>query len=284
MENSRLKLPPLEWIRAFEAAARCGSFTAAAGETGLTQSAISQRIGHLEKLLGAKLFERRPRAIALTVEGEAWLPHVRSALSSLQDSSEALFGARRGRVTISASLSVIDLWLAPRLQRLTEKTAAQISLQTMVLGAHSVPQDEVIRIRYGSGDWPHFYTHRLYSEKITPVVAPEFTRREDPWTSWPRITVSGPRPSWNDWADQFGIPTTPLPVLRLDTYAPAQTIARAGGGVLLASLALCEADLKAGNLVRVSDDVLAHHESYWMLASKEAVTKPQWDDLVSALK
>ena len=93
MPKHPFKMPPLEWIRAFDAAARCGSFTAAATETGLTQSAISQRIGHLEKLLGVALFYRRARSTSLTIEGEAWLPHVRLALNTLKDSSEALFGS-----------------------------------------------------------------------------------------------------------------------------------------------------------------------------------------------
>jgi len=90
MSENHFKLPPLEWIRAFEAAARCGSFTAAAAETGITQSAISQRIGQLEKSLGTALFVRQPRSITLTVGGEAWLPHVQSALGTMRDSSEAV--------------------------------------------------------------------------------------------------------------------------------------------------------------------------------------------------
>ena len=96
MSSQPFKMPPLEWVRAFEAAARCGSFTAAAAETGLTQSAISQRIGHLEKLLGTKLFYRRARSIELTVDGEAWLPHVRIAFGNLRQSSEALGPAVEG--------------------------------------------------------------------------------------------------------------------------------------------------------------------------------------------
>ena len=75
---------PLEWVRAFEAAARLGSFTAAAAETGLTQSAISQRIANLEARLGAQLFVRQARQIGLTPEGEAWLPHVQAALTGLR--------------------------------------------------------------------------------------------------------------------------------------------------------------------------------------------------------
>ncbi|MDH5453929.1 MAG: LysR family transcriptional regulator, partial [Paracoccaceae bacterium] len=94
---------PLDWIRAFEIAARTGSFTAAAQEAGLTQSAISQRIANLEKRLGAPLFLREARQIRLTTEGEIWLPHVQAALESLRDSSEALFGVARNRLVLSAS-------------------------------------------------------------------------------------------------------------------------------------------------------------------------------------
>lgn len=283
MTDHRFKMPPLEWVRAFEAVARLGSFTAAARETGLTQSAISQRIGHLEKFLGAGLFHRRPRSVTLTLEGEAWLPHVRTALETLQQSSEALFGTARGRLTISASLSIIELWLVPRLPRLRKVTDAQISLQTMVLGAHSLPQDDVIRVRYGSGDWPNMYKFRLFSEQITPVAAPALLRRGGSWTEWPRIAVSGPRPGWNDWAARFGIPTTPVPRLRLDTYLPAQSAALAGMGVFLASLPLGAADIAAGRLLRLSEDVLHHHESYWLIAGRDALTRAQWDALETAL-
>ena len=114
MTEPRFNMPPLEWLRAFEAAARCGSFTAAAAETGLTQSAISQRIAQLEKTLGTPLFFRQARSIALTIEGEAWLPHVQHAFAGLQDASQAIFGASRTRLTLSASQSVIELWLIRR--------------------------------------------------------------------------------------------------------------------------------------------------------------------------
>ena len=284
METQNFKMPPLEWVRAFEAAARCGSFTAAAAETGLTQSAISQRIMHLEKLLGTPLFYRRARSITLTIEGEAWLPYVRAALDGLRDSSEALFGANRGRLTISASQSIIALWLQPRLKQLRNITDAQISIQTMVLGAHATPQDEVIRIRYGAGDWPHVYKRKLYAEQIAPVASPDLARRAGHWTGWPRIACSGPRPGWNDWASQFGISTTPVPTLRFDTFLSALGAAKAGMGVFLASLPLCAEDLDAGRLVLLGEDVMPHHESYWLLASRDALTRTQWTLLESAIQ
>lgn len=270
------RLPPLEWVRAFEAAARLGSFTAAAEELGLTQAAISQRIGQLERHLDVALFHRRARTIALTVEGEAWLPHVRHALDALRDSTEAVFGTARKRLTISASQSVIELWLTPRLHRMQALARAELSVRTLVLGAHDAPQDDVIRIRYGTGDWPHPYRARLYAEELAPVAAPGLARRDEPWTSWPRIACAGPRPGWPAWAAAFGIPTTPVPRLRFDTQLSALGAAKAGLGVTLASLPLCAEALASGALVRLDPRSLPHHESYWLLAGPAAVSRQEW--------
>ncbi|MCD9150112.1 LysR family transcriptional regulator [Pseudophaeobacter flagellatus] len=283
MNDRRFKMPPLEWIRAFEAAARCGSFTAAAAEAGLTQSAISQRISQLEKELGTTLFYRRARAIELTVEGETWLPHVRTALRNLRDSSEALFGSGRGQMTISASQSIIDLWLRPRLQGLGRIAKGQLTIQSMVIGAHEAALDDIIRIRYGTGDWPHDHKLQLFDEQIAPLASPDLAKSVGHWTDWPRIACSGPRPGWNTWATRFGISTTPVPQLRFDTFLSALGAARAGLGVVLASLPLCDEDIRAGRLVRLSDEALQHHESYWAIAGPDAIARTQWNELAKAL-
>lgn len=279
----RDRLPPLEWVRAFEAAARLGSFTAAAEDVGLTQAAVSQRIGQLEKQLGTPLFHRRARAISLTVEGEAWLPHVRLALEGLRDSTEAVFGTGHRRLTLSASQTVIDQWLLPRLGRLQSLMKAEISIQSMVVGTHDTPQDDVIRIRYGTGDWPHPYRARLYAEEICPVAAPSLAVGAGHWTAWPRIACAGQRPGWHAWATEFGIPTTPLPDLRFDTHLSALGAAKAGLGVFLASLPLCAEALSTGALVRLHPASLSYHESYWMLASPQAVSRDQWQAITTAI-
>lgn len=283
MKQQRFTMPPLEWVRAFEAAARCGSFTAAAAETGLTQSAISQRIGHLEKRLGTLLFYRQARSIALTVEGEAWLPHVCAALNALHDSSEALFAAGAERMTISASQSMIELWLLPRLAEIERVFRGQISVQTMVLGAHDAAQDGVVRIRYGTGDWPHHHKLQLFEERIVPLASPSLVARGGSWMDWPRISYAGPRPGWQDWAAHFGIPTTPVARLRFDTFLSALGAARAGLGVVLASLPLSAEDIAQGRLVRLGEDVLPHHESYWAIAGTDALRRSDWDRLAAVM-
>ena len=281
MDEPSYKLPPLEWVRAFEAAARLGSFTAAAAETGLTQPAISQRIGHLEKRLGAQLFLRQARTITLTVEGETWLPHVQAAIRELSESSEMLFASGRPRLTISASQSVISMWLAPRLARASEVTRAPISVQSYILGGQVATSDPIIQIRYGLGDWPHHYQLPLFKEALAPVCAPKLATEN--WIELPRIACTGPRPDWSSYTQRFGLPTLPIPQVRFDTLHGAMAAAKAGTGVALASLPLCEEDLKSGALVQLGDKIFDHSETYWLLASRNAISGGQWEALSKTL-
>lgn len=273
---------PLEWIRAFETAARLGSFTAAGAETGLTQSAISQRIAHLEARLTTQLFLRQSRQIILTPEGEAWLPHVQQALVGLRDSTEALFGVSPNRLTLSASASITELWIVPRLQRMTRETGALINLRTMIVASGDGKDDDAVKIRYGSGDWPLTFRVPLYDEVLSPVATPALMK-QGAWQDLPRLSVAGPRPGWNFWSQQTGTPTTPVPHLRFDTFSAALAAARAGLGVLLASLPLVEADLTSGTLCRLSDRVVTHHETYWLLAAQERISRRQWTQLSACM-
>lgn len=281
MDRSHFNLPPLDWIRAFEAAARLGSFTAAAGETGLTQPAISQRIAHLERHLGARLFIRQPRAITLTVEGETWLPHVQDALFALSDSSAMLFANKRTRMTISASQSVIAMWLAPRLGAVSDTLGAEVSVQSQVLGTGTAPLDDTVQIRYGRGQWPHHNKTPLFAETLAPVCAPQLAT--DDWTKLPRIACTGPRPDWQQFAQRFGLSLPMVPHLRFDTLHGAISAAKAGCGVALGSLPLCAEDISSGELVQLSTGVLEHPETYWLIATREAISRRRWMTLSSML-
>ena len=109
-------LPPLTWFRAFECAARHLSFTAAAQELNLTQSAISQHVRSLEQKFGSPLFVRKHRGIALTDHGRRLLPSVANAISILQSASDTFETASdKGLLTISASPSVTQFYLVPRI-------------------------------------------------------------------------------------------------------------------------------------------------------------------------
>ncbi|ANG65176.1 LysR family transcriptional regulator [Marinobacterium aestuarii] len=283
MPKRSLENLPLEWVRAFEAAGRNGSFSAAAQETGLTQSAISQRIGNLEHRLGTQLFLRGARGVVLTVDGEAWLPYVSSALRTLQQSSEELFGVKRNQLSISASASIIELWIGQRLQTLLAADQTHYSFKTMVLSTDSALQEDVLRIRYGTGDWPYHFKAPLFQEVISPVAAPSLLQDDGHWQTLPRIALSGPRAGWQEWVQQTGDPATPVPRLRYDSMSAALAAARAGLGVVLASLPLCADDLASKNLVRLSSHELISAQTYWLLAPEGAITARQWRALTQAL-
>ncbi|AKI00064.1 transcriptional regulator, LysR family [Hoeflea sp. IMCC20628] len=274
---------PLEWVRVFEAAGRTGSFTAAASEIGLTQAAVSQRIKNLEQLVGVSLFSRQPRGVILTVDGEAWLPYVTQALQALNRSADELFGKAPDRIVISASASVAQMWIVPRLAALENKPKFQISMTTMIIEPDFAKANASIEIRYIRESRPEGRATRLYRESLVPLAAPTLLEGGIPWWKLPRIAVSGPRPGWQEWAVQTGVAATSVPIFRFDNYVSAHAAAKAGLGVVLGSLPLSGQDLESGNLVRLSDKVLTPDAGYWMTANEDMLTRKNWEEIVDML-
>ena len=266
MADSNPSLPPLEWIRVFEAAARLGSFTAAADELGITQAAVSQRIRKLEQRLAAQLFNRQARGVSLSTQGESWLPHVQGALAHLLHSTANLFEAPRRKVTIAASSSVIELWIVPRLGDVARRLPhIQLSFETIQHLPDYARSDADFEIRFGEGNWPGREARRIFVEELAPIAAPALLKDSSvDWRALPRIATTGPRVGWRDWSNAMGEPPPPVPLLRFDTFVQALRAAEAGAGVLLASMALCRDALKTGRLVRLTEKPLRMDASYWM--------------------
>ena len=283
MTNASMDKLPLEWIRVFEAAGRTGSFTGAAHEVGLTQAAVSQRIAHLESRIGAQLFTRQARGVTLTVEGEAWLPHVSAALRSLNRSADELFGKPLQKLVVSASASVIQLWIVPRLAKLDPGRHLQLALTTMTIEPDFARSNADVEIRYGRGPWNALIAARLYPEVLTPMASPNLLADKRPWQELPRIAVAGPRPGWQEWAERIGDAAPPAPRLRFDSFVAALGAARAGLGVLLGSVPLCARELADGTLLRLSHDALAQESGYWLTAREAVMPARQWQQLVAGL-
>lgn len=270
MAIQRDALPPLEWIRAFEAAARLSSFTAAARELGLTQAAVSQRIRNLELRLGAHLFDRQARGVALSLEGETWLPQVQAALDQLVHSTANLFASPRRKITIVATASVIELWIVPRLLQIVRGFPdLQVSFETIQQLPDHPRTEADFEIIFGEGDWPGHEARRLFFEELSPVAAPASLREASgDWEKLPRIATFGPRIGWRDWSTEMDELPPPPARLRFDTFAQALRAAELGCGVLLGSLALCRTSLDAGRLVRLTDKVLRTKGGYWITWSR----------------
>lgn len=253
-------LPPLIWLKAFEASARHMSFTLAAEELNLTQAAISQQIRKLEARLGAPLFHRRQRGVALTPQGSAYLPHIQSAFAGLSRSTQALFGRRSGHiVTLLSPISFAALWLSPRLAAMRHETEGlSLDITTMHMPDAYDASKAVFDIRFGLGDWPNRTAYRLTTERLTPVAAPlalgpRSRRKLDYWERLPLITVHGAREMWPDWFALAGLPPKSTSQYRFDSFVAALSAAEAGAGILLGSRPLVDGALRRKTLVTLSD-------------------------------
>ena len=261
-------LPPLEWLRVFEAAARHGSFTAAAAEIGLTQAAVSQRIGALEARLGVPLFHRLPRGVQLTADGEAYAPHVREAMINLRRSTADLFGAPRRRVTIAAPASVATLWIAPRLTDLAStRPDLDISLSSIHRMRDYDATDADYQVRFGTGDWPGFEAISVYREELVPACSPDLLKSTDggDWRGLPTLAVKGARDGWAEWAAVQGGGPLRSPRLRFDSFITALEAAISGAGVVLASRPLCRQAFDVGSIVPLTDTPHVMVAGTWLI-------------------
>lgn len=168
------QMPPLAWLRAFEAAARLGSFTAAAEAIGLSQAAVSYQIRRLEQFLGLSLFERQANGVGLTDLGQAYLPAVQRAFNEIASATDGLFGARgEAALVIRTHPSFAALWLAPRLASFrTAHPRIPLRLYSSIWGS-AVPSEDVdVEVRFGTGEWPGFAAERLYDGPLVAVGRP----------------------------------------------------------------------------------------------------------------
>ena len=168
------RLPPLAALRAFEAAARHLSFTRAADELHVTQTAISHQIRGLEERLGVRLFRRLPRGLVLTEEAQRYLPAVRDAFARLEvATAELLAGRTGGALTASVLPSFAAKWLVPRLGRFRAANPdIDLRISTSLHLVDFAREDVDIGIRMGRGHYPGLRVDRLFGEALIPVCSP----------------------------------------------------------------------------------------------------------------
>ena len=173
------RLPPLNWLRAFEASARALSFTEAAQELHMTQSAVSQQIKSLEHALGRTLFHRRARGLELTDIGRGYLPTVQAAFSTLEEGTAVLTGRSDPDVLeLHSNISFAIFWLTPRLQRfLDEFPWVQLDVATSIWPTEKPRNLAAVEIVLGLGKWEGRAGQRLTRDQVFPVCTPEVAAR-----------------------------------------------------------------------------------------------------------
>lgn len=254
------KLPSLNGLRAFECAARYMSFTKAAAELHVTQTAISHQIRRLEDELGVTLFLRLKEGLALTEEGQAYLPGIRAAFHELRHATQALLASRQNTVlTINTLVSVASKWLLPRLpsfQQANPDIDVRISASTELVDFRQGGIDAAIR--YGRGDWKGLRADFLMSDEIFPVCSPALLSTTKGLNTpadlldHTLLQVSGMTAGdWNRWLSAAGESATLAegPRLTFDLAMMAVQAAVDGQGVCIGRSTYVADDLRAGRLV-----------------------------------
>jgi LysR family transcriptional regulator, glycine cleavage system transcriptional activator len=282
------KLPSLDFLRGFEAAGRLASFTRAADELFLTQSALSRQVKALEDALGAPLFERRHRALALTPAGAAFHREVTETLRALASAAEQVAGRTRDPgLTITTTVSFASLWVIPKLPAFRARhpdVEVYVSADDRPVDLNRGDVD--VAIRYLGQNVP-IDAIRLFGERMFPVVSPEVAN--DPRTPLRKpadlrhhvlLHLDDPDGRipwlyWQTWLAANGEPQLePAGSLRFSIYDQVVQAALGGQGVALGRLPMVTELLEAGRLVAPFPKRFDSQRGYYVLVAPHAQNRP----------
>ena len=274
-------LPPLAWFRAFESAARRLSFTAAAEEIGMTQSAVSQHVKSLETSLGVALFIRRARGLSLTDDGRKLLPQVSSALETLTVAARNFDTVPSKNVlTVAASVSVAQWLISPRLKEFTNKNP-EINIRFLSTiwpdDFHTVRAD--VEIPFGSQKQFGRNATRLEPSGLVALKSPKFSGNIESSTL---IESVGTSDGWKLWAESVG--GNPMPKIFVDSYGAAMNLAINGNGIALVSNILAQDAIRSGKLIMAAKTLLTCNEGYYLRFNDKNLLAKQFHDwLINSL-
>src|SRR6185436_17269243 len=279
----RPRLPQLNALKAFEAAARHESFTRAAEELCVTQGAVSHQVKALEAELAIKLFNRERQRLIITEAGKDYLTVVRDALDRIAVGTERLLQRQNaGVLTVSTSPDFAAKWLVHRLGHFAEAHAG-IDLRISATLHHvDFAREEVdLAVRHGDGNWPGLDTVRLSSEQLFAVCSPKLLSgrhrlsRPADILKFPLIHMDS-RADWNNWLQEAGLDeagVTHGPVLNRASMVIDAAIN--GQGIALARTTLAAWDLINGRLVRPFPETLRLSKTYWIICPQATAALPK---------
>lgn len=275
------QLPSLLSLRAFEATARLLSFSLAAQELFVTQSAISHQVQKLETDLGVALFERRARAVELTVAGQAYYAKVHAAFELLRQGTQEARAPMTKLTTLTVGLlaSFATRWLAPRLESF-HAAHPHIALQLQPeIALADVSGGEVdVAIRYGRGGWPDVRAQQFMPERLSVVCSPALLaganrpREPQDLLRYPLLASHSRQPfEWDAWAHRFGVDLRNARTVQLHDYNIVVEAALAGQGIAMGRYNLISLQLASGGLVQaLPDTVLDEPRIGWWLVTPKA--------------
>lgn len=277
------RLPSLNALKAFEAAARYESFTLAAQELCVTQGAVSHQVKALEAELGLKLFNRERQRLIITEAGRSYLDIVRDAFDRIAAGTERLLQRQRGGVlTVTTSPNFAAKWLVPRLSRFAEAhPGIDLRISASLQHVDFAREDIDLAIRHGDGSANGLHQSRLCTEKLVIVCSPRLMsgkralRRPSDLAKHTLLHVND-RTDWVRWLEAVGsadVDTSRGPILNQASMAIDAAVD--GQGVALARTALVAWDLMNGRLVCPFETALPVPYAYWIVCSKATASLPK---------
>lgn len=294
-----LTLPPLNALRAFEAAARTGSYVAAAAELGVSAAAISQHIRKLEDYLGKQMFTRLNNRVMLTDAGHAILDGAAAGLQMISDSTEHLVSNRsKSRLVLSSIESVAEKWLVPRLASYARahpdfRFDMRVEPDPVDFSRHNID----LRLGYDPGQYPEQTTVLLERDVVLPLCSPSYLERNPAagslglaavpgddllHTSWgPNF---GSHPSWHNWFSKAGLPPPSISTgFQVGNSGLVLDLVSQGIGVALGQRMMAADAIAAGRLVVLSDVSIALGHAYCLTYPRAKSRKRHLLALVSWL-
>ncbi len=278
------QLPPLNAVRAFEAAARHLSVTRAANELHVTQAAVSHQIKGLEEWFGTPLFRRSGRGIRLTEAGQDFFATARDALAEIAVAARRIrSGEDSGVLTVSTTDSFASTWLVPRLRRFREtEPEVEVRLATSDRLVDLAQEDVDVCIRFGNGDWPTFHVEELFDEIVFPVCSPDLVETgpslRAPADLKHHVLIHDDNiPDWENWLRAAGV-ADEVDYTRGPRYMRSNHViqaALAGEGVALGRSTLVAADMAAGRLVQPFEFTLPGEFRFYFMCLEGAQERPK---------
>ena len=271
------QLPPLPWLRSFEAAARHLSFTAAAEELHITQSAVSQQIRNLEAFLGQRLFIRSPRSMSLTESGYAYLPGVQGAFKLIAETTTEFIAPKPEQtLDIKANTAFTILWLMPRMGGFMDSyPEIEIDLATVLWASDFRGPPASVEIRYGQGEMDGVATsERLVRDFLIPLCAPKVAERltsPEDLADQPLIHLAAAFDSWSYWGRAAGVACVRNRSGHvLNSNTAILELARQGQGIALGYEFLAREMIHKGELVAPFDLAVPAQDNLYFVVSKAA--------------
>ncbi|MGX9351612.1 LysR substrate-binding domain-containing protein [Shimia sp. W99] len=248
------RIPSLNWLRVFEAAARTESFARAAQQLNMSAAAVSQQVRALEDRLGAPLFTRRAQAVRLTEAGRAYLPPVQQALMTLEEATEGLFGAVGGQGLYLQSVLIFAHGILSK--GLAEFEAQHPGISVMLSTGNSASDFQQgfsdLKIIFGN---PHEYgreSDRIMGERLIPVAPPDVARQiahAGDLLDWPLIEVGTHRSGWRQVLETARARPGAGRMVHADNTLMAMAMSRAGRGIALARAPASDLEMQGAGLV-----------------------------------